>query len=246
MRSTKITIQSSIGAIVGILEVPEKTVRGEKAVLILHGSDGSKETAAVEIARAFNDSGFPTLRIDMWGFGESDGNWTYKTITSGVTSIHAAAKHLKGIGYARIAIFGTSYSGFCALCAVTKLPFVTELILRSTNPDYLEKLNAKYSAEAIRRWKKAGYVMHSNGTKISYRLYKDSQKYNGYEIAKAVSIPVLLLHGVKDAQITTAQIERLKRNLGQSTLVVYQNGEHGLSGREEFTDLLKRSAMFIM
>lgn len=245
MKSERININSKIGSIVGIIDVPENVIDPKRAVLVLHGSDGSKMTAAVQIAKAFNDGGFVTLRIDMWGFGESDGDWGDKTITSGVESIQAAVEYLVQSGYTKVAVFGTSFSGTCALCAAPLLPFVDTLILRSANPDYFEKLNEKYTESEIADWKKKGYIKHKNGKNVSYKLYEDAKKYNGYAIAKNVSAQVLLLHAALDNQISIEQVKRLEDNLGQSVLVVYENAKHGLSDEKSFEDLLKRSVLFI-
>lgn len=72
----KITFRSDNLAIAGVLHIPDDFVPGEKrpAIVVLHGFGSNKDGGvALVAARLFEKLGYVTLRFDMRGCGESQG-----------------------------------------------------------------------------------------------------------------------------------------------------------------------------
>ena len=72
----KITFRSDNLAIAGVLQIPDDFVPGEKrpAIVVLHGFGSNKDGGvALVAARLFEKLGYVTLRFDMRGCGESQG-----------------------------------------------------------------------------------------------------------------------------------------------------------------------------
>ncbi len=107
----KIFFENSHGLkICGILEEPNN--KRDKIVIVVHGYSSNKNrSSAREIAEELIKRNVNSFRIDLYGCGESEGEFENQTITSSVDDISSAIKLMKKRGYKKIDLFGSSAGG---------------------------------------------------------------------------------------------------------------------------------------
>ena len=81
-----------------VLEAPE----GGKEfplVIILHGFGSAKNRIhTVQTAEAMRDAGFATLRLDLYGHGESGGEFRKHTLYRWISNTLAVIDHMRELG----------------------------------------------------------------------------------------------------------------------------------------------------
>jgi fermentation-respiration switch protein FrsA (DUF1100 family) len=82
----------------GILNVPDGLAAGDRrpAFLILHSFGSNKNSGAVSGAKTFSEWGNVTLRFDMRGYGESEGEPGHILCLDPVTDTSAGVTFLAG------------------------------------------------------------------------------------------------------------------------------------------------------
>lgn len=132
MISEKITALDHGVRLVGILErAAEK--RGP-LVIVLHGFTSSKErTHTVAACEAMREAGFATLRFDLYGHGESGGEFREHTLDKWVSNTLAMIDYAEGLDFVtEIWLSGHSQGGLTAALAAGKVPErIKGLILRA-------------------------------------------------------------------------------------------------------------------
>lgn len=108
-------------ALAGVIKVPEGFKPGERrpAFIMTHGFGSNKESSSVMAVVAMMSSwGYVTLRFDMRGCGESEGEKGRIICLEQVADTQAAITYLEGrpeVDPARIALIGTSFGGAVVL-----------------------------------------------------------------------------------------------------------------------------------
>ena len=94
---------------------------GKPLVIIAHGRGVNRNTGSKKIAEYLQTFGISSLRIDLYGYGESDGDFGDITITTAKESILGTLDYVqKNIKYGRLFLFGTSYGGSGILGALNE------------------------------------------------------------------------------------------------------------------------------
>ncbi len=101
------------------LEMP--THPGEKCplVIVIHGFTGHmEETHIVAVSRALNEIGFATLRVDMYGHGNSDGKFEDHTLYKWLTNALAVIDYARSLDFVSgIWLCGHSQGGMTVMLA---------------------------------------------------------------------------------------------------------------------------------
>ena len=120
-REEHVTFESDGLTLCGILHVPDGMERGERrpAFLVLHGFGGNKTSDnCVRPCRMLTDLGYVTLRFDMRGCGESDGEFGRIICLEQVEDTKAAHAWLSGrpeVDPERIGAIGSSFGAAVAV-----------------------------------------------------------------------------------------------------------------------------------
>lgn len=120
----------------GVLGVPDSEPRG--CVVFVHGWGGCRmgpHRILVKTGRELNRAGYASLRFDLRGRGDSEGDTVAADLDGMISDTCAAAKFLMSeTGQAKAGVLGVCSGGNVAIGAATLMPEVRELVLWSTLP----------------------------------------------------------------------------------------------------------------
>ena len=128
----KITVLDHGVRLVGILE--RAAEKPGPLVIVLHGFTSSKDrTHTVAACEAMREAGFATLRFDLYGHGESGGEFRAHTLDKWISNTLAMIEYAEGLDFVtEIWLSGHSQGGLTAALAAGKEPErVKGLILRA-------------------------------------------------------------------------------------------------------------------
>lgn len=234
----------------GILSNP--TSQREKPIIILcHGFSTSKDGRTyVRLEQILNEYGLSTFRFDFFGHGESEGKFDEITTSEAADDVQNAIKFLKESGYKKIGLVGSSFGGMASIIAASKTDDVYVLALKSPVSDYIGMSLARHNEQEIKNWKEKGYIditgVDDEKRKLNYSFYKDAERINGYDAAKKIKIPTLIVHGDRDETVPIEQSKRTASLIENCRLEIIEGGDHKYSRKEHFEKLLDLISKFII
>ncbi len=234
----------------GILARPEK--KTDRIALFCHGFLSNKNSATNRaLTEILVPQGIATFRFDFFGQGESEGPFENITVTTALQQAQAALDLVKTKGYGKVALVGSSFGGLVALLTAAKSTKLVCLALKCPVPDFPEMLRLEFGEKEIAEWKKTGTIPNvipgaGGRIKLSYGFYEDCARYSGYDAAKAVAVPTLIVQGNADEYVPLHQSRRLSEELrGKNVLVVLPGADHHFSRPEDFREMTTLLAQWI-
>jgi len=234
----------------GILSNP--TSNKERPIIILcHGFSTSKGSQTCKrLQEILNSHQMSTLRFDFFGHGESEGEFKDITISEAVDNILNAISFLKKPGYSRIGLFGSSFGGIASIMAASKTNDLFILALKSPVSNYEEKELATEKEEELKDWKEKGYRYYVSGDgrklRINYTFFEDFKNNDGYEAAKKIKTPTLIVHGDKDESVPVEQSKKTADLIENCKLEVVKGADHRYSNPEHFERMKGLISEFII
>ena len=193
-----------------VLELPEG--RGPcPLVICLHGFTSSKDRSHnVLAAEAMRDAGFATLRFDLYGHGESGGEFRKHTLYKWISNTMTVIDYARRLGYTEMYLSGHSQGGLvAALTAGMEPDRIKGLILRA--PAFM-------IPEGAREGNLLGRTFDPEHIPESVPTIKGLELDGNYiRVAQAVRVedalsrfrrPVLILHGDGDDVVPLADSRR--------------------------------------
>lgn len=226
----KITFHNSKGDdLKGILLNPTGDT-SRLIVIICHGLGSDKNSSSyLKLKDLLAEKNISTFRFDIWGHGESAGDFADVTVTEAVDDIVQAFNYLKEAGYTKIGLIGSSFGGLSSIVAAEYLPDLKFLVLKSPVSNWRENIWS-VDIKNIDGWKKMGFRIYSNKDgkelKLNYSFYENAIKYNGYEIAPKITLPVCIIHGDKDTTVPIAQSQKISQLFPNCTLKIIVGADH--------------------
>ncbi|MBI2129769.1 alpha/beta fold hydrolase [Candidatus Woesearchaeota archaeon] len=234
----------------GILSNP--TASKDRPIIILcHGFSSSKDSKTfVELEKILNEKGISTFRFDFYGHGESEGKFEDVTISEAVDDVLNAIKFLKQKGYKKIGLMGSSFGGMASLLAASKTNDLYVLALKSPVSDYLREIIAQISKYPLNVWKKQGFIYYTNSKgnkfRLNYSFFEDAKTVSGYEAAKKIKIPTLIVHGDKDESVPIEQSIKTAKLIKNCKLEIIKGADHRYTNPEHFEKMLSLVSGFII
>lgn len=219
-------------------------------IILCHGFTTSKNGSSyIELEKILNKNKISTFRFDFFGHGESEGKFEDITISEAVDDILNAIKFLKSKGYFKIGLVGSSFGGMAGLLAASKTDLFV-LALKSPVSDYLGKLLAEKNRYPVETWKEKGFTYHINSKgkkfRLNYSFFEDAGKVSGYEAAKKIKIPTLIVHGDKDKSVPVEQSKKIASLIKNCRLEIIKGCDHKYSKLEDFKKMLDLISSFII
>ena len=183
------------------LDIPEGS---DRLVIVIHGFTGHMEEVHITaVSRAFNDLGYATLRVDMYGHGHSDGAFRDHTLFKWMTNALTVIDYARGLDFAKeIYLCGHSQGGLLVmLAAAMRRELIRGLIPLSP---------AAMIPEICRRGEMLGIPFDPDN--IPEALAFDGRTLGGNYLRVAQTIrvedaidrydgPVLIVHGDADTSV---------------------------------------------
>lgn len=225
--------------------------KAKPVIILCHGfatsKDGFTSTGLEEI---LGGRGISTFRFDFFGHGESEGKMEEITASEAVDDILKAIEFLKNKGYIKIGLVGSSFGGFASLIAASKTAGLYLLALKSPVSDYKGFISSSQNRQEIEKWKKRGFTNYATADgqkiKINYAFFEDAQKISGYDAAKKIKIPALIVHGDSDEAVPVGQSKKLAALIRSCNLKIIKGADHRFSKPEDFEKMLDLISNFIV
>jgi uncharacterized protein len=209
----------------------------DKVVVLCHGFMGYKDSWTNRtLSETLAQKGIATLRFDFFGHGESEGELQDLLLTTFIAQTESAIAMIRGHGFTRVGLLGSSFGGLVALLVAAKVPTLSALALRCPVSDFPTLLQQRFGRMAIELWRRLGRVPDSFGhIPVHYRFYEDWEQHNAYRAAEAVIVPTIVVHGQNDEVIPLAQSQELIRHVrGTKALHVINGADHRFSNPGHF------------
>ena len=206
-------------------------IQSDKTLLYLHGS-ALNIGANVDHARRFHNLGFSVFLVSYRGYGLSDGE--FPSEAQMYADAEAAWNYLvkqKQIKADRIFIYGHSIGGAIAIDLAVRQPDAAGLIVEATFTSIFDMARLKYR-----------YRLLPVGLIVEQKF--DSQKKVGH-----LKIPVLFIHGTKDALVPPEMSRRLfEKTSAPKRLTFIRGGGHNNSaavGGEKYLRSIRQFEVFV-
>ncbi|MBI4090372.1 MAG: alpha/beta fold hydrolase [Candidatus Kerfeldbacteria bacterium] len=206
------------------------------AMLLVHGRAALRSYYWFPtLAKRLQARGLVVLSIDLFGHGQSDGQFANLTYTKAIQDVLAAAKFLqlcRGVNPGSVGGLGYSLGGTAVLLAQRRGAAFKGLLLIAPVGDTRYHVRASYSPGVVRAWRKEG--THSWYDKrlgkslvANFSYYQDYRHYDTLREARDIHQPVLIIHGTGDAAIPLIESRRLFKALNEpKRLIVVPGARH--------------------
>ena len=202
------------------LRRPANARRPPPLVLLVPGLDSSKEELFA-IEEDFLRRGLATLTID--GPGQSENSVHFAIRPNWETVVTPLLDHLAGlevgVDHARIGLMGISMGAIYGPRAAAHEKRIRALV------GLAGPYNLGECWDALNPLTKGGYLFY---TKSADEAEAKSRAYtlNLEGVLSHVTQPMLVIHGARDRLFPPAHAERIAREAGNATLVIYPDGNH--------------------
>jgi len=230
---------------VGILSMPSEHA---PVVIISHGLGSSKDSAVAHgLQYALHAHGIGSFRIDLFGHGESQGQFVELTLTRAIKSIEAAQRWLhKRHPHSAFGLCGSSFGGSASYFALKTLqPLAVALI--APNLFAKERKDKQLGASRLKKWKQQGWTTYTTYAgeerKLGWDYYLDLSNYDADKLTTKARLA--FFHGNKDAIVPLAVSQKAAKRL-KATLTVYKGVGHNFETGESKDALIGDVARFFI
>jgi len=199
---------------IGILHVPDKSMHNAWVIMV-HGIGDTKSEnhrMFVKIARRLAKKGIGSLRIDLLGYGDSEGEFEDMTISGQIDQTIACVNWLRenDSHNCTIGLLGYSLGGCVCACAASRAENIKSLVLWSPVSDpYWNMLHYMGEEEFLKGIR--GEVMCTpDGDALKGNFFKELNDIDPIRELKSYKEPVLLIHGTLDEGVLPINAYRYK------------------------------------
>lgn len=197
---------------IGMLHIPERT-EYNAWVIMVHGIGDTKvenHRMFVKIARRLAKQGIGSLRIDLLGYGDSEGDFEDITISGEIEQTIACIDWLRqeDISAAKIGLLGYSLGGCVTSCAAVRDNKIETLVLWAPVSDpYWNMLNYMGESEFINGLQ-GQVICTPDGDALKGEFFKELNEINPIAELKNYNQPTLLIQGTEDEAIIPINARR--------------------------------------
>ena len=253
MNEKTLTIPSDSGAILAATLYEPNTYADTKTVVIMcHGfTTNQNNFTGQTLTPKLDDLGIASLRFDFFGHGKSTGEFPEITITKGKQDILACVNHARSaLGFKTVGLFGSSYGGATSIMAASEIePPLDALVLKAPVTNYRLRDDEYYSEQEIKQWEEKGYMMvdHSERgeEKLNFVFYEDEENNKGWEAAKKITTPTLIIHGDADKPVPIKDTRHAVTLFPNADLVELEGVDHWFKEEGAFERMITESVDFL-
>jgi alpha-beta hydrolase superfamily lysophospholipase len=229
----------------GTLVMPDQAV--DHAVLLIHGGGVTREEGGffTRLAEGLGAVGVASLRYDLRGHGESEGQQEENVLTAYLNDIQVALVFLRERtpGLSGISLLGASFGGGLVAYYAAKRPEELErLVLLNPQLNYKARYidqkphwSGDYlDDEAAHRLSEEGYIAHSATVKHGRGMLNEVFWINPWQVIEEIAIPTLIVHGTKDTFVPVESSRQAVARLRvEHRLVEIDGAQHGFAVHED-------------
>lgn len=230
-------------------------ISSDKVVLLCHGIRGDKDERGsfVKLAKAIQEEGYSTIRIDFRAHGESTGIDYETTISKEIEDIESTIEFLKSKGYKEIIVLGASFgASIVSLVDYSKFNEVKALILwygaldnynvlRTDN--FLSERNKEIALRDgfYKSYNKAGRLF-----RFGISLFEEINIYKPKDKIQTINLPKLFVHGLADETVPYKVSVEVHSKCINSKLELIENGSHTFdTDNKALKDAIDKTVDFI-
>ena len=211
-----------------VIEKPEGS-EVPPLVIQLHGFTGRKDGPHhVAAAEAMREAGVATLRFDLYGHGESGGEFRKHTLYKWISNTMAVIDFAREQGYRELYLAGHSQGGLvAALVAGMETDRIRGLILRA--PAFMIPQGAREGVLMGRRFDPDRIPERFSvmkGMELEGNYLRVAQTIHVEEAVERFTGPVLILHGDQDDVVPVEDSIRMARKYQRCELKVIGEETH--------------------
>ncbi|MGH7206779.1 MAG: alpha/beta hydrolase family protein [Nitrospiraceae bacterium] len=212
----------------------------DRVAILCHGFLSNKNsTTNKTLSTLLLEREIAAFRFDFFGQGESEGPFEQITVSLAVKQALAALNLVASKGYRRIGLVGSSFGGLVALLTAAERPPLSYLALKCPVPDFPEMLEREFGKQGMAEWKTTGTIPDVAGgqgrVKLQYGFYEDCARHLGYDAAKIITAPTLIVQGDRDEYVPLHQSRRLYGALqSEKRLEILAGADHRFTRPEDF------------
>jgi len=229
----KVTIDGSVGKLVGDIDRPAYDGAKAPVAIILHGLTGHRAEPHLNAFRdAIYDSGVATVRFDYNGHGESEGQFSQMTLFNELEDSHMIYDYVAGLPWVdkdRIFVVGHSQGGLEAGLLAGELgskkvrallllaPAACIHSMAEEHEFFGFRLGEGEFPDSLRFWK---------GMQLGKAYLQSAVDCDVYGIASRYDGPVTIIQGLKDTPWLIRDSERYTEYLPQAKYVSLEGLSH--------------------
>ncbi|MCX6818992.1 MAG: alpha/beta fold hydrolase [Candidatus Aenigmarchaeota archaeon] len=231
----------------GIISATDKN---RHVIILCHGfASGKHSKTHTTLEKMLNEKGISTLRFDFFGHGESEGRLEDLTISRAVDDIMSAIALLKKRGYSKFGLVGSSFGGAASILAASKAKLFV-LALKAPVSDFEDLAVGRFDEELLKEWKRKGIITYKQpgglDVTLRYGFFDDMKKNNGYEAAKRIKAPTIIVHGDKDDVVSIEQSRKTAKLIKNCRLEIIKGAGHDFAKPEQFEKMVELITGFIV
>jgi len=221
------------------------------AVVLVHGLGSSKDSTTNQMLETvLLEKGISVFRFDMFGHGESDGDFADLTHTKVVEDTIAALTYVKFREYSRIGLVGSSFGGFASVRAAARSDIPQFLALKSPVVTDISRIFGILFGDMMAEWENKGYIEYispqGDQKRLNYTFYQDAIRYKGYEFAREIEIPTFIVHGDGDEIVPFDQSTGLAEALPNANLAAIPDADHRYTKPSDFKYMIELISDFVI
>lgn len=247
LRSTATVVRALDGLrLAGTLVTPGITA--ERAVVLVHGGGVTREEGGffTRLAAGLSEAGVASLRCDLRGHGESEGEQQEMTLSAHLNDIRVVMNHIReATKVTTVSLLGASFGGgLCAYYAAKQSEHLTRLVLLNPQLNYKNRYidqkpywsDDRLNDEAARKLREQGYISHSPTVKHGRGFLNEVFWIRPHLVLGEITAPTLIVHGTQD---TFVSIESSRAAVlqfaAERKLVEIEGAQHGFAMHDDPT-----------
>lgn len=224
----------------------EPTEPASHAVVLVHGGGVTREEGGffARLADGLAEAGVASLRFDLRGHGESEGQLEELTLAAVLNDIRVAMARVRELtGVERVSLVGASFGGgICAYYAAKRPDEVERLVLLNPQLDYKRRTvdNTPFweddhlKPEAAAQLAEQGYLASSPTLRHGRAIFHEVFWFDLDEAIPQIMAPTLLVHGTRDTLVPIeSTLRALPRSRAEHRLVTVEGAQHGFAVHDD-------------
>ncbi len=216
------------------IDMPEHPCEKCPMVIVVHGFTGHMEEEHIKaVSRILNETGFATLRVDMYGHGGSDGEFRNHTLFKWLTNILTVIDYAMQLEWVtELYLCGHSQGGLTViLAAAMRSDTIKGLIPMSPAISIPESarqgilLGTAFDPDRIPEM-----IVSDWGWKVKGNYARVAQTIHVEDAIRRYTGPVLLIHGEQDEAIPVSYSLEAQRIYKNAELVLIPEAAHCYEG----------------